>query len=101
MKADKPFVVRPMTLKEQKALARLAKAGLDNFDLLDKLQETIASVSNWTYDELDQLTTPEFYELLESVKKANSEGVANLVPLSNGSASAPGENAEAESSQVG
>jgi len=101
MKPDKAFVVRPMTLGEQKSIARMARAGLDNFDLMEKLEMALVKVSNWTMEDFDGLTTPEFNEILEAVKKAN-QGVAEaLVPLSSENGSGPGESVVAEPSQVG
>ncbi len=99
MKPEKPLVIKPMSLKTQKKLLRLDEKKLSEADMIEEVQAILAGNCNWTFEELDELTSPELMELLAEFKSKNQ--AKDVLPLPSGPSSGDGVSAEGEKSPDG
>lgn len=101
MKPEKPVNLQPkrLTLKQAKRLTRLH--GDNSPDALDEKQRIVASCTDWTYEEFDELTMEEFGEVMDAFTQGDKSAEEEAVTPPSGGTSPTGPVESEESPPTG
>lgn len=79
---QKPLNFNPkrLTLKQLKRFIRLTEMGQDTPELIDELEHLLAAGSDWTYEEIEDVSAGELEMLVGQIGGAIGEANADAVP---------------------